>query len=102
MELPSPEDIVKKTLTNQSILLVIFAYLLTFDLTSYLPFLRGIYIYFPLIVCLIAIGLNLFLIFFSKVVKEISDFAYRSVPIILEGGWVTLLIFFSFQAFGAV
>ena len=102
MEMPSPDDIVKGTLTAQSILLLIFAYLLTFDLSSYLPFLSGIYIYFPVIVCLIAIGLNIFLIFFSKVVKEISDFAYRAVPIILEGGWVTLLIFFSLQAFRAV
>jgi hypothetical protein len=105
MEPKTPYDRVTSSLTKQSILAFIFALLVASDLSGIfkiLPVLTGIIKFIPVIICLIGIGFNIFLGFFSKDVEALKDFVYRTAPIILGVGWTALLVVFSLQAFGAV
>ena len=104
MESETPHDSVKSSLTQQSILAFFFALLVASDLSGIfkiLPILTGIFNFFPAIICLIGVGFNIYLGFFSKDVEILKDLVYRTAPIILGVGWTALLVLFSLQAFGA-
>jgi hypothetical protein len=94
-----------KTLTIQSILAFVFAFLIATDFSvmfKILPILISIFKFFTVITCLIGIGINVFLGLFSKEVEVPKDFVYRTAPIIMGVGWTVLLLVFSFQAFEVV
>ncbi len=102
MEPETPYHKVETSVTRQSILAFIFALVVSSDLgwlSNFHPVITVIVKFLPAIICLIGVGFNIYLVFFSKEVDVLKDFVFRTAPIILVVGWIALLVFFSLQAY---